>query len=137
MSCFLHNIIGTIYMYYYIFYFDWNFFIPKLIFPKTKMFSSRKIYGLMFQNRPFVFKGEKTILILWLPLHFFAITKFLWRSHDYNLIYQFSLRYILPFSLLTWFFLVQYAYMYIECKTIWVYVQKYFIVKWTGKKAHT
>lgn len=45
-------------MYYYIFYFDWNFFIPKLIFPKTKMFSSRKIYGLMFQNRPFVFKGK-------------------------------------------------------------------------------
>lgn len=46
-------------MYYYIFYFDWNFFIPKLIFPKTKIFSSRKIYGLMFQNRPFVFKGGK------------------------------------------------------------------------------
>lgn len=46
-------------MYYYIFYFDWNFFIPKLIFPKTKMFSRRKIYGLMFQNRPFVFKGGK------------------------------------------------------------------------------
>lgn len=59
MSCFLHNIIGTIYMYYYIFYFDWNVFIPKLIFPKTKMFSSRKICGLMFQNRPFVFQGGK------------------------------------------------------------------------------
>lgn len=45
-------------MYYYIFYFDWNFFIPKLIFPKTKMFSSRKIYALIFRIDFLFLRGE-------------------------------------------------------------------------------
>lgn len=58
MSCFLYNIIGIIYMYYYIFYFDWNFFIFKLIFFKIKMFSSRKYMVLCFRIDFLFLRGE-------------------------------------------------------------------------------
>lgn len=98
-------------MYYYIFYFDWNVFIPKLIFPKTKMFSSRKIYGLMFQNRPFVFKGKNDNFDSMVAAAFLC-------NYEIPVKEQLNSSVFITIYIAYTIFLVQYAYMYIECKTI-------------------